>query len=332
MNDKVLSDGEMSALMEDEDAVREMVMTKRGPREAQVGVFEIEPRSHFRFGSYPELQRLNEQSAAKVQAYLQSTLKWPVNCSLVNQAETTWQQCQDRFSGLQLSLAYDAEPLGGPVLFLPDVALTCALVEVLFGSVVIPATPDHPERFSQGQIRIAQRFASKVLSLMADVWLPILPHEFTNARAEQALDRMKIGEARDRVIISRFRIDNEDFSAEFSVVHPHLTIRTLLDRLEGAQRSQSVEQNRQWSAQLARHLHQVRLTLSARNVPVRLKLGALDTLNAGQVLPIERPESLTIVCGDRDLGRASFGINEDRYCIRLKTPLAIGAERAGEPS
>lgn len=330
MNDKVLSDGEMSALMDDEGAVREKVMTSRGPREAQVSSFEIEPRAHFRFGSYPELQRLNEQSAAKVQGYLQSTLNWPVSCTLVSQAETTLQKCQDRYSGLQLSLAFDAEPLGGSVVFLPDVALTCALVEVLFGSVVIPAAPDSPEKFSQGQVRIAKRFAEKVLSLIADVWHPILPQAFKHNRAEQSLERLVIGEPRDRVITSTFRIDGEDFNAEFSIVHPHATVRSLLDRLDGAELSKSSEKNRHWANELARHVQDVRLTLSARNAPVKVRLGALDALNAGQILPIAQPEKLTLLCGDRDLGLASFGINQDRYCVRLKTPLAVSAARAGE--
>ncbi len=329
MNDKVLSEGEIDALTQPEGGVREQVVSRTGTREMDVIPFEIEPRSHFRFGSYPELQRLNEKSAVAVQQYLRGTLKWPVTCTLVHQTEAPISRWLDQFAGLQLCLEYQVEPLQGQVYFMPDIGLTCALVEVLFGSVIIPETPDNPERFSQGQMRIAQRFADRVLAIIADIWMPVVQTSYQFAQAEQSIDRVAVGTPRDRAIVSTFRIDGEEFSAQFATLYPCETLSPLLDRLDGAERSHSQERNHHWAKCMEQHVRALPIRISARNKPSRISLGALRALDKGQILPIQQPEAVDLYCGNRRLSAARFGTNQGKNCIQLQQNLLTKTPQIG---
>lgn len=317
MNDKVLSEGEMDALLEDTAGEPSPVLTRTGVEQMLVRSFDISPRAHLKFGSYPELQRLNEKSAQKLQSYFRNTLNWSVSCSLSSQEEMSLQALRDNFSGLQLALRFSLSPFGGDAILIPDLALSCALVEVFFGSTSIPSSPGNPESFSAGQVRVATRFAEKFCQMTADVWAPIAELAFKYEGAEQALERVDLGPPKSPMIASQFQIDGEDFGARFCMVLPLSAIASLSDRLEGAERSQSTSKNAEWSRWLAQHVHRMSLPLVARNVATPLRLSSFDSLEAGQILPIAAPEHISLFCGDTRIADGEFGVHQQRTCIRL---------------
>ncbi len=319
MADKILSDGEMDALMDSVDSGQHAVQTPNGVAQAKVRAFEISPRAHLRFGSYPELQRLNERIARTLQLFLKNSLNWLASCDLKSQVEISISDLEERYSGLQLCHNYSLDSLPGQALFLPDRATVFALLEVFFGSTSLTKAPTDIDRFSSGQVRVAENFAAQFFQAMAGVWEGLHPIKPVLIKTEQTMERVKLGPPKEKVIVSVFQIEIDDFSAEFALVLPVATISNLLEVLEGADRPGTSEQDLYWQECWQAHVTNLHIPVIARTQSIRLTLGRVKSLETGQTLPIATPDSIEISCGDTALFSGKFGSLNNNCCVRVQT-------------
>lgn len=318
MTEKVLSDGEMDALMDGVASGKVAVQTDSGLMDATVQPYEINPRAYLRFGSYPELQRINDRVALQLQQFFRRELRWEASCDLKSQIELTAFEAKDRYAGLQLSLVYELSPLPAMVALLPDQQTIFALLETFFGSRTIPKSPAGLEAYSNGQIRIAERFASQFFLILSDVWEPICALEPALVKIEQSMERVSLGASKDNVIVSTFQIEAEDFKGEFVLLLPVAAVATELGLLEGAELSSSTEQNSYWEMCLTEHARNLDVALVAQTAAQRLALGRVSSLEKGMVLPLAPPQSVSLYCGKTELLNGDFGSLNNNSCVRIK--------------
>ncbi len=317
MDEKVLSDGEMDALMDASSSESQAVLRAGTEAMADVRSFEVQPHCHLSFGSYPELQRLNDRFALSMQRFLRQTLNWSVSCVLQSQTERALSERLSHFSGLQHVMGFRLDPLAGPFCFLPDPQLTCALVEVYFGSVTIPPADPTLDEYSNGQKRMAQRFANEALALFADVWKPLATLTPAPTGSWASLELAEIGGVKDPVIASEFLIEADDFKGRFAIVMPTSAIGDYADLLDGADRPGDSAQDTRWRTALLAHVTELNVTLNVCNAPSRLSLAELRAISAGDRLSIAPPNPVAIRCGDVALYHGHFGVNERRRCVQI---------------
>ena len=95
-----------------------------------------------------------------------------------------------------------------------------------------------------------------------------------------------------------------------------------LDRLDGAERPGSDQQNRHWRDTLSQHATDLPVRVSLVNVAQRVSLANLRELTPGSQLPIAAPNPVELRCGDLALYRAQFGVCERRRVARVNEVLA----------
>ena len=322
MTDKVLSEGEMDALMEGVESGDVPVQTGAGIRNARVEPFEIHPRAHLSIGSYPELQRLNEKLAVFVQRYCRDELAWEVSCDLKSQSVVSLADLDDRYTGLMLGVQFSLPPLEGQGLMVLDDATLGALVDKFFGSASVGSRISSAERFSAGEVRIATRFSEAVLEGISESWMSLVRVEPSVTSVEQSMERIQLGAGRERAVLARFGLASDTFGSEFSLAIPLTTLGELVDSLEGAEQPGSAEQNARWLRILREHAINTEIPLVARTRPIRLPLGRVSRLSTGDVLPLSDPAVVSLSSGDVELSIGDFGVYNKHFCVRHRHWLA----------
>ena len=317
MSDKILSDGEMDALMEGMADGSVEVLREGGSDTRNVRPFEIRPQNHLRFGSYPALSRLNEGFAVLVQRYFRQALGWPASCDLKRQYEATVADVVNRFDGLQHIMGFRLDPLEGITCMAPNQALTTALVEVFFGSTAIPPVDPTIEEYSTGQKRTARRFAEHLMRLLTSAWTPVLELAAVFQDSWSQVERVPLGGTKDSVIVSDYQVVSEGFDGAFTVLTSSASLSPYLDRLDGAEQPGSAEQNRHWRATLEQHAYELPVTVSASNATTPVSLARMQGLKPGDELPIAAPNPVELRCGDFPLFAGTFGVTAKRRVARI---------------
>ncbi|MEL7537851.1 MAG: FliM/FliN family flagellar motor switch protein [Pseudomonadota bacterium] len=330
MNDKILSDGEMDALMEGMADGSVEVLRGGGRDLTQVRPFEIKPQCYLRFGSYPELARLNEKFAVGLQRYLRQVLNWPASCDLKRQYERNVADLPATFGGLQHVMGYRIAPLDGVACVLPSPAMVAALVEVFFGSTNIPAVDPTLEEYSTGQKRTAQRFADAVMTQLAAAWATLLALSPTFEQSWPAVEQAPLGGPKDAVIVSEFQIVAGDFEADFAIVIGRNSLHRFTDLLDGAERPGNAEQNQRWRRTLEIHAIELPVRLAMINQSAAVSLARLTELSPGDELPIAAPNPIDVACGDVVLYRGQFGVNGKRRVVRIDARAELDSLNGGK--
>ncbi|MEM1261500.1 MAG: FliM/FliN family flagellar motor switch protein [Pseudomonadota bacterium] len=322
MPEKILTDGEMDALMEGMADGSVAVLRQGKTAIGAVAPFEIRPHCHLSFGSLPELQRFNEAFAKNVQRYLQQVLSWTATCDLKRQYDCSVVDLHHSFTGLQHIMGYTASPLQGLVALIPDTTLMPGLVEVFFGSTEIPPPDPSVDEYNVGQKRIARRFADELFQLLQEAWTPAAAFapEFVDAWGN--IERVPFGQQKERIIVCEYQIVAEGFAALFSIVLRRDMLAPHLDRLDGAERPGSDQQNQYWRDTLSLHATDLPVRVSLINAAQPVSLANLRRLTAGSQLPIADPNPVELRCGDLALYRAQFGVCERRRVARVNAVLA----------
>ena len=321
MSEKILSDGEMDALMEGVADGSIAIIRDGGVERGRVQPFEIRPQNHLSFGSYPALQRLNEGFATRVQRYMRQALNWPASCDLLRQYECTSADIVTRFDGLQHIMGFRLEPLDGLTCLVPDVSLVPALVEVCFGSTAIPPADPTIEEFSVGQKRTAERFANQLMELLATAWAPFVSVAPKFADSWNQVERVPLGLAKEKIIVSDYQIVAEEFEARFTVFTTSKSLAEFAPRLDGAEQPGSAEQNQHWRELLERHVFELPVQLDVCNEPHAQVLAGLQALAKGDQLAVAAPNPVGVSCGDMPLMTGEFGVAGGRRVLRIQTAL-----------
>lgn len=318
MAEKVLSDGEMDALMEGVSSGQVEVQTGAGVVRADVRTFEIHPKSHLKVGSFPELQRINDALAEHLQKFFRDQLNWEVNCDLKSQSRTRLGDVKERFPGLVVGSVFLMPPLDGPGLLVIDGKTLGALVEKFFGSPTVAERAGPVERFSGGELRIAQRFTDEVLLGLKIAWESLLAVEPESVQLEQSLGRIKMGGDKDLAVLSEFQIDAGEVSSAISIVLPLSTLGDVCDALEGADRPGNAEQDAHWADTFRAHLAEMQIPLTATTATFSVNLGTVADLKPGDVLPIARPTLVSLSSGSVQLLHGDFGTHQEKNCVRSR--------------
>ncbi|MEM8983218.1 MAG: FliM/FliN family flagellar motor switch protein [Pseudomonadota bacterium] len=319
MPEKILTDGEMDALMEGMADGSVAVLRDGKTTVGAVTPFEIRPHCHLSFGTLPELQRFNEAFAKNVQRYLQQTLAWTASCDLKRQYDCTVVDLNHAFAGLQHIMGFSATPLDGLIGFIPDTTLMQGLVEVFFGSTEIPAPDPSIDEYNVGQKRVAQRFGASVLEILQDAWASVAAFSPDFADSWSNVERAPFGSAKDRVIVCEYQVVADGFAAVFSIVLRREALAPHLDRLDGAERPGTEQQNLYWRETLSQHATDLPVRISLVNAARPVSLAMLRQLTPGSQLPIAAPNPVELRCGELPLYRAQFGIWDRRRVARVNS-------------
>jgi flagellar motor switch protein FliM len=225
---------------------------------------------------------------------------------------------------LQVSLPVPAslavvrlKPLNGFAFISVEPALLLTLLDGFFGGT------GRPNADSQAAAApAAQRFlALMVRGFAADVtaaWTPVAPLELELVKQETNPRLVQLGSPQESVIVAKFTVEFAARSGRIDWLLPEALLAPLRDALSGETGVAAATRKQEpWAPSLTSALQEAQLDTRAVLAQAQISLRELVTLNAGDIIPIEAPQHVTLLAGEVPLYQGRFGISQGRNALKI---------------
>ena len=311
----VLTDDEKNALLEGVSSGAIEVHSGDGQKYADVQPFTFRPNARIRKNSYPRLQVLNEQLADRVADYCASVLSCEVTVAPEPVRTVTFGDYCGRLSDLAAVTVFEAAPLESHGLIVLKASAIGHLVEAFFGGVGNDAVTNSSSTFSTGELAICRLFSNSILSMIQDVWAPIVA--VTTERISTAIgtDLVEGIDSSDSIVATRFEMNFGEATGVFSIVLPLNMIGPLVPVFDGQKRDRDVVEDARWEKAIRASVPDAVVRLHATVGKVQMPLGAIVGLQPGDVINIEDPRNAIVLAGSAPVMRGKFGVHAGQNAI-----------------
>jgi flagellar motor switch protein FliM len=209
------------------------------------------------------------------------------------------------------------KPLRGTALFVYDPALVFLVVDNLFGGDGRYRIRIEGRDFTETEQRIIKRLLNLTLECYGTAWNDLYPIEFEYIRSEMHGKLANITGANEVVVNSTFHIEIGPIGGALHVCIPYSMIEPIRDLLANPIQTE-VEVDKRWIKQLSRQVQSADVQLKAEFTTIPSTIGQLVKLKAGDVLPIEMPESIVAKVDGVPIMECGYGTSNGRYALRIK--------------
>lgn len=209
------------------------------------------------------------------------------------------------------------KPLRGTSLFVFDPSLVFLVVDNLFGGDGRYRIRIEGRDFTETEQRIIKRLLNLTLGCYGEAWSDLHPIEFEYVRSEMHAKLANIATANEVVVTTTFHIEFGPVGGALHVCIPYSMLEPIRDLLSNPIQTE-VEIDKRWVKQLSRQVQSADVQLNAELVTIQSTIGQLLKLKAGDVLPIEMPETITAKVDGVPVMECTYGTSNGRYALRVK--------------
>jgi flagellar motor switch protein FliM len=233
-------------------------------------------------------------------------------------------------------------PLRGRGLMVMEPTLVFTVVDNFFGGNGQFYNKIEGREFTPTEMRIIQMLLELIFKDMKEAWAPVMPIDFEYLGSEVNPQFANIVSPAEVVVISTIHIELEGGGGDLHITLPYSMIEPIRELLDaGIQGDRSDDSDDRWRTALQSEILDAEIEMHSTLVEKTLSLSDLLQLKAGDVIPIELPETVTVVIDDIPVFRAKVGISKGNYAVqilekirrtsgekeRLIGLLGVGAER-----
>ncbi|MDJ0709929.1 MAG: FliM/FliN family flagellar motor switch protein [Woeseiaceae bacterium] len=318
MSDPVLTDEEKGALLDGMSSGEVEVHTTSGKSYAEVKPFDVGPRSRIVTNSYPRLQSLNRQFASRGQKVVEQLLNIECTVNFNHVANMTFSEFAEIGEGLSLLLEFDMKPLDGVALMNLNAALVEILVETFYGGVGNEPAREGAEFFTPGETNVARLFGSAVMSVIAEVWQPMIdvkPEFDTGHLSSGVIDCIDGG---DSIICTEFDLQVGDKEQHFHLLWPVTTVAPLVPVFDGQKRERDAAEDARWQRALRGRVIDAVINVASHVGQTKMTLKDVAELVPGDVIMIGNPQRGTVHAQRVPVLEGRFGVHDGRYAIETR--------------
>jgi flagellar motor switch protein FliM len=209
------------------------------------------------------------------------------------------------------------KPLRGTALFVFDPKLVFLVVDNLFGSDGRYHVRIEGRDFTQTEQRIIKRLLSLTLDSYGSAWQPVYPVEFEYVRSEMHAKLANIVAPNEVVINTTFQIEFGPIGGALNVCIPYSMIEPIRDLLSNPLQDE-IEVDKRWVKQLSQQVQSAEVELRAHFLTLQSSIGQLLRLQAGDVLPVDIPETIIGKVNGVPVMECGYGTSNNHYALRVE--------------
>ena len=209
------------------------------------------------------------------------------------------------------------KPLRGTALFVFDPKLVFLVVDNLFGSDGRYHVRIEGRDFTQTEQRIIKRLLSLTLESYGSAWQPVYPIDFEYVRSEMHAKLANIVAPNEVVINTTFQIEFGPIGGALNVCIPYSMIEPIRDLLSNPLQDE-IEVDKRWVKQLSQQVQSAEVELRAHFLTLQSSIGQLLRLQAGDVLPVDIPETIIGKVNGVPVMECGYGTSNNHYALRVE--------------
>ena len=315
MTEKVLTDEEKGALLDGVEQGAVEVHYSDGSRHAAVEPYEIGRRARIEKDSYPRLQALNDQLAAKLGKQTEQLLHCDVSLVPKGLSVRLFNEFGERLAGLSIVNIFSAAPLKGQAMIVMEPALVRSLVDAFFGGYANESTEEVGNPFTSGELSVSNLFANLIMAVIRETWASLIDLEPDRFSTETSIDLIDVVGETDPVIGTEFEVSFAGRSGVFRVLWPIDMVEPLLPVFDGQKKDRDPVEDARWGDAIRRSIVDSRVRLTSNVGSARMNLRSLVELKPGDTIDIESPQLATVFAKSVPIIRGRLGVHQGRNAV-----------------
>ena len=316
MND-LLSQDEIDALLHGVSGGDVETETDEEIPEGEVRGYDFTSQDRIVRGRMPTLEMINERFARYFRISLFNMLRRAGEISVSGvQMLKFAEYVHSLFVPTSLNLVR-VHPLRGTALFVLEPKLVFALVDNFFGGGGRFHTKIEGREFTPTELRVIQMVLDIAFKDLSQAWTPVMNVEFDYQGSEVNPHFANIVSPTEVVVVNTFRVELEGGGGDMHVTMPYSMVEPIRQLLDAGVQSDSSDRDERWTRAIREEMKQARVDLKSMLVEATLSLRELKEMRAGDVIPIDIPELVTLEAVDTPVFRGKFGIYNGSRAVKI---------------
>jgi len=316
--DDILSQDEVDALLKGMGGGDVEVENDDTSDNAGVKAYDFTNQERIVRGRLPALDIINERFARGFQRHFNKMLMATVE---VTASEVKIIKMIDYLRNLFVPTSlniYRLNPLNGVALFTLDSKLIFTAVDIYFGGTGLLPFKIEGREYTPVEMSMIRSILDIVNENLHKAWAPVLDIEIEYMHSEMNPKFAGIVDPTDMVVISPINIRFEGVEGRIDIVIPYATLEPIRDKLEeGVQNLQGESDNR-WSRTFKEEVKNVEIELVADLPGISLSMEDIMHMEAGDIIPIDKPEIVRVRTGEIPLFNGKLGISKNKKAVKIE--------------
>ncbi len=316
MND-LLSQDEIDALLHGVNGGDVETEIDEEVPEGEVTGYDFTSQDRIVRGRMPTLEMINERFARYFRISLFNMLRRASEISVSGvQMLKFAEYVHSLFVPTSLNLVR-VPPLRGTSLFVLEPKLVFALVDNFFGGGGRFHTKIEGREFTPTELRVIQMVLEIAFKDLMQAWKPVMEVNFDYQSSEVNPHFANIVSPTEVVVVNTFRIELEGGGGDMHVTMPYSMVEPIRELLDAGVQSDRSDRDERWTRTIREEMKEARVDLSTTLLETSLSLRELNELKAGDVIPVDLPELVTIEAEETPVFRGKFGIHNGSRAVKI---------------
>lgn len=317
MTDKeVLSQEEVDALIQGVDEGEVNTNGKSAP-EGEVQTIDFGSQERVVRSQFPVLERIHERLSRKFSELIYQMMSREINVEFQDLQIIKYSELM---AGYKLPTAINIarfHPLRGKGMLVFNAELIYSLIENYFGGKGQFESNIEEREFTRTEIRVMEIVMQDMIGYLENAWKAILKLKIELLSRELNPQLVSINSPNDMVVVSRFEFQFDEKCGFYDIVMPYAMLEPIRDQLDmGAGRSED-DADPNWARSLLEQIYDVKLNLNATLAQKKLTLQQMANLKAGDVIPIDLPEIVSLDVEKVPMFNAKVGKSNDKCALKI---------------
>lgn len=324
----ILSQDEIDALLHGVDDVVDDAPEQ--PKSQGVKAFDFSSQDRIVRGRMPTLELINERFARHMRISLFNMMRRTAEVSINSvQMLKFGEYVHTLFVPTSLNMVR-FRPLKGTALITLEARLVFILVENFFGGDGRFPNKVEGREFTPAERRIIQMLLKLIFGDYKEAWGPVMDVEFDYLDSEVNPAMANIVSPTEVVVVSSFHIELDGGGGDVHITMPYSMLEPIRELLDAGVQGDKSDTDMRWGKALREEIMEINVDLRAKLLDVDLTLRDLMNMKAGDIIPVDMPESLLVYVEDLPSFRAQLGQANDNLALkiteRLKRPEVMKSE------
>jgi flagellar motor switch protein FliM len=313
----LLSQDEIDALLHGVSGGDVETDTNEEVPEGEIRGYDFASQDRIVRGRMPTLEMLNERFARYFRISLFNMLRRAGEISVSGvQMLKFAEYVHSLFVPTSLNLVR-VHPLRGTALFVLEPKLVFALVDNFFGGGGRFHTKIEGREFTPTELRVIQMVLDIAFKDLMQAWKPVMDIEFDYQGSEVNPHFANIVSPTEVVVVNTFRVELEGGGGDLHVTMPYSMVEPIRELLDAGVQSDRSDRDERWTRAIREEMKEARIELKSMLVEATLSLRELNDLRAGDVIPIDLPDLVTLEAENTPVFRGKFGVHNSSRSIKI---------------
>lgn len=313
----LLSQDEIDALLHGVDDVEEEEVEAAEADNSNALEYDFSSQDRIVRGRMPTLEIVNERFARHMRISLFNMMRRSAEVSINGiQMIKFGEYIHTLFVPTSLNMVR-FRPLKGTGLITMEARLVFILVDNFFGGDGRYHAKIEGREFTPTERRIIQMLLKLIFEDYKEAWAPVMDVSFEYLDSEVNPAMANIVSPTEVVVISSFHIELDGGGGDFHVSLPYSMLEPIRELLDAGVQSDKEDTDLRWSKALRDEILDVNVALSTHMLEMDLSLEYIMEMKAGDIIPIEMPEHITVLIEDLPTFRAKLGQSRENLALKI---------------